>query len=69
MKTLSEAQIKRQDIVDNAIYDLLNEVNPSQQKIEWDIEMIGEIRDLIQIWLVDRLAITDEKTFYPYIET
>jgi hypothetical protein len=48
MKTLSDSQIKRQDNVDNAIYDLLNEVNPSQQKIEWNIEMIGEIRDLIQ---------------------
>jgi hypothetical protein len=69
MNKLSENQLKRQDFVDNAIYKLVLNVNPSQQEIEWDIELIGEIRDLIRRWLVKRLTITDEMTFYPYIDT
>lgn len=27
-------QIDRQDLVDNAIFDLINDLNPSQEKIE-----------------------------------
>jgi hypothetical protein len=69
MSSLTVSQIERQDIVDNSIYDLINKINPSQQGVEWNIEMIGEIRDLIQIWLVDHLAITDEKSFYPFIDS
>jgi len=69
MKKLSESQLKRQDFVDNAIYELLYTLNPSQQKIEWDIEVIGQIRDVIRHWLVERFAITDEMTFYPYMDT
>jgi len=69
MNTLTDNQIQRQDFVDNAIYKMLREVNPSEQKIEWNIEAIGEIRDLIQLWFVERFATTDAMTFYPYIET
>jgi hypothetical protein len=69
MSTFNYNQLKRQDFVDNAIYELLCSVNPSQQEIEWNIEAIGEIRDLIRLWLVERLAITDEMTFYPYMDT
>lgn len=65
MNKLSESQLKRQDFVDNAIYELLHTLNPSQQEIEWDIEVIGGIRDVIRHWLVERLAITDEMTFIP----
>jgi hypothetical protein len=68
MNTLNDNQLKRQDFVDNAIYELLHNVNPSEREIEWNIEMIGGIRDLIRLWLVERLAITDEMTFYPYID-
>ena len=68
MNKLSESQLKRQDFVDNAIYELLHNINPSQREIEWNIEMIGGIRDLIRLWFVERLAITDEMTFYPYID-
>lgn len=68
MNTLNDNQLKRQDFVDNAIYELLHNVNPSQREIEWNIEMIGGIRDLIRLWFVERLAITDEMTFYPYID-
>lgn len=67
MNKLSESQLKRQDFVDNAIYELLNKLNPSQEEIEWDIEIIGDIRDVVCHWLVESLATTDEMTFYPYI--
>ncbi len=68
MNALNDNQLQRQDFVDNAIYDLLRQVNPSQQEIKWNIEVIREIRDSIQFWLVERLAVADEMTFYPYIE-
>ena len=36
----------RQDHVDNAIFELLQSLNPTKKPIEWNIEMIGEIRDV-----------------------
>jgi hypothetical protein len=65
MQNLNEDQIKRQDFVDNEINDLVKRLNPSRSEIEWDIEMIGDIRDTIQHWLVDRYKIVDELEFYP----
>jgi DNA polymerase sigma len=65
MQNLSDDQIKRQDFVDNEIYDLVKRLIPSTKEIEWDIEMIGDIRDTIQHWLVDRYKIIDELEFYP----
>ena len=68
MNTLNDNQIKRQDFVDNAIFELVCNINPSQQEIEWNIELIGGIRDMIFHFLVERLAIIDEMTFYPYMD-
>ncbi len=65
MEKLTKDQIKRQDFVDNGIYNLVERLNPSRSEIEWDIEMIGDIRDTIQHWLVDRYKIVDELEFYP----
>jgi hypothetical protein len=65
MENLSDDEIKRQDFVDNEIYDLLRRLIPSPRKIDWDIEMIGDIRDTIQHWLVDKYKIVDELEFYP----
>jgi hypothetical protein len=65
MQNVSEEQLKRQDFVDNQIYDLVNLLIPSTREIEWDIEMIADIRDTIQHWLVDRYKIVDELEFYP----
>jgi hypothetical protein len=65
MKKFTEDQIKRQDFVDNEIYDLVKRLAPSTKKIEWDIEMIADIRDTIQHWLVDQYKIVDELEFYP----
>ncbi len=65
---LTQQQIAQQDIVDNAIFSLIRSVNPSNKEIEWNIEMIGEIRDVVKEWLVDKLSLTTEQEFYPYIE-
>jgi len=48
MEEFTEDQIKRQDFVDNQIYELVKRLIPSTRDIEWDIEMIGDIRDTIQ---------------------
>lgn len=68
MKELTDKQIDRQDFVDNAIFQLVQRVNPTDKNIEWDIEMIGEVRDVIWQWIVERMKIIDEQTFYPYID-
>lgn len=67
MTELTNHQIERQDYVDNQIFQLLNDLNPSGKELEWDIEMIGEVRDSIRVCFVDNLDITDEMKFYPYI--
>ena len=65
MERLTEDQIKRQDFVDNEIYDLVKRLTPSKREVEWNIEMIGDIRDTIQHWLVDKYKVVDELEFYP----
>ncbi|MCR5065136.1 MAG: hypothetical protein K6A67_05130 [Bacteroidales bacterium] len=64
---LTKQQIERQDFVDNAIFELINKLIPSDKKMEWDIEAIGEIRDAIQAYFVGRGFCTG-KEFYPYIQ-
>lgn len=64
---LTKQQIKRQDFVDNTIFDLINELIPSGKEMGWDIEAVGEIRDAIQSQLVNR-GLCTEQEFYPYIE-
>ncbi len=61
---LTNQQIVRQDFVDNAIFDLINELIPSDKEMEWDIEVIGEVRDAIQAQLVERGFCTEQE-FYP----
>jgi hypothetical protein len=68
MKELTDKQIQRQDFVDNAIFDLIQSLNTTDKAINWNIEMIGEIRDVIAEWMTERLNITDEQNFYPYAE-
>jgi len=68
MKELTDKQIDRQDFVDNAISQLVQTVNPTDRSIGWNIEMIGEIRDVIREWIVERMKMTDEQNFYPYLD-
>lgn len=62
---MNQKDINRQDFVDNQIYTLINDLNPSKDQIEWDIELIGEVRDAIEDILVDKLNICEEYEFYP----
>ncbi|GHT53720.1 hypothetical protein AGMMS49982_17250 [Bacteroidia bacterium] len=63
---LSDKQIERQDFVDNAIFELLQSLNPMEEQFDWDIEMIGDIRDTIQSWIIDKTHCS-EQDFYPFI--
>lgn len=65
---MNDGQIKRQDFVDNAVFQLIQNINPTSKELSWNIEMIGEIRDNVRQWLVERLRICDEMSFYPYIK-
>lgn len=64
---MTEKQLERQDYVDNAILGLINKLIPSDRKMEWDIEVIGYVRDAIQSQIVERGFCTEQE-FYPYIE-
>ncbi len=65
---LTEQEIQRQDLVDNAIYTLLQTLNPTTRTIEWNIELIGKVRDAVSDVLVDDLALCSERDFYPFVE-
>lgn len=65
-KELTDIQIKRQDFVDNSIFQLLADVNPSIQTLDWDIEVIGQIRDIINNYFVSK-GICTEQDFYPFL--
>lgn len=60
---LTDLQIERQDFVDGKIYEMIRDV--LGKDIEWNIEIIGYIRDIIVKYYVDG---TDEVDFYPYLE-
>jgi hypothetical protein len=68
MSELSKHQLQRQDHVDNAIYEMLLLVDPKQQGIDWNIDVIADIRDRVSHWFVEYYRITDEMGFYPYVE-
>jgi hypothetical protein len=66
MSELSQKDLDRQDFVDNQIFELIQSL--SGKEMDWNIEMISDIRNRIQHWVVDYYNISDEKTFYPYLE-
>lgn len=66
MKTLTKQQIKRQDFVDNEVFELIQRLAPSA-KMKWDIEVMGTIRDEIRKQIVGKKFMSEMK-FYPYIK-
>lgn len=68
---MDEEQLQRQDWVDSAIFQMLCDVHPhdggDMEAGGWDIEMIGEIRDVVQQWFIKKGICTAEE-FYPTIE-
>lgn len=57
--------IERQDFVDGAIFELINELLPENKQIDWDIEVIAEVRDSIFSAVSDKVEGLDEFKFYP----
>ena len=58
---LTDDDIARQDQVDNAIFELVQQLAPANaDKIEWQLEWIGEIRDIVQHVIVDIHQCCDE---------
>ena len=68
MDELTDAQLARQDYVNGLIYETILASHPCADGLDWNIEMIGEVREKIRIWLVERLGLVDEMRFYPYLE-
>ena len=61
-------ETERQDCVDNAIADLITELIPDDCPFDWDIELIGNVRDAIKEVIVDKMGAMTEQEFYPYRE-
>ena len=67
MIKLTKQQINRQDFVGNQIFELIQKFLPPSKQIDWDIEMIGTIRDAMRKQLVSKQKIINEEQLYPYI--
>jgi hypothetical protein len=68
MRQLTSLETTRQDYVDRTILQMIQNINPTLSKIEWDIEMIGEVRDVVEDWIVRKLKLCNMNQFYPYVE-
>jgi len=55
---MTDEQLRRQDLVDNAVFCLIQNTNPTNKPIPWDIEMIGNIRDALVNELEKKLGIS-----------
>lgn len=60
-------EIDRQDKVDSVIEEMLENLSPIGY-VEWDMEIIGEIRDVVQDYIVNKKGWMSEQAFYPYRE-
>ena len=58
-------KIERQDLVDNAIFQLMKDLNPSTQEIKWEIHWINEIRLVMSDLYVNVMKLCTEEEFYP----
>jgi hypothetical protein len=68
MQILTNKQINRQDFVDNAVFDMIKLLNPSRNKMKWNIEFIAYVRDSMEALFVKRMWICDKQKFYPSIK-
>ena len=65
MREFTKKEILRQDFVDNEVFDLINKLLSPTASIDWDIEIIGNVRDAIRREVTDR-QIMSEQELYPY---
>jgi hypothetical protein len=64
---LNKKQIERQDFVDNLIFELLKTLNPINKDFDWDIEMIADVRDTIQYYVIKKTNCSEQE-FYSYVQ-
>jgi len=64
MVRLTKNKSKRQDFVDNQIFELIRKLLPPSKQIDWDIEAIGAVRDAIGEQIVGKKLMRDAQ-FYP----
>ncbi len=65
MSELTKKQIERQDFVDNQIFELMQKLLPTSEQIDWDIEVIGAVRDVAREQIVNNQKLASEAKFYP----
>jgi len=65
MAHLTKQQIERQDFVDNQIFELMQKLISPSKRINWNIEMIGSIRDAIFSEVSGKVGRLGELEFYP----
>jgi hypothetical protein len=58
-------KIKKWDMVDNTIHEMINQLNPSKEPLEWNIKPISEIRQVLVSYFVEELKLCTEDDFYP----
>ena len=66
-RELTEAEIRQQDKVQNACHKLVCDL--VDDTLEWDMEWIGDLADLVTDIVCNRLKLATEEDFYPYIES
>ena len=65
---LTGRQLERLDYLHNRIQAMLIEICPNETKtVEWDMELIATIADVVEEFFVRKKYCTDQE-FNPYIE-
>jgi hypothetical protein len=61
-------KIKQQDFVDNVINDMIVALNPTENKLQWNITVISEIRSILTRYFVEDLRLCTDEEFYLYAD-
>ena len=65
---LTDVQAKEQNLIDNAIYDLIVNINPGETiDIDWNAKVIADVREALWQYYEPLVDVT-EFEFYPYME-
>ena len=62
---LSRQEMDRLDFVHNTIHQMICQL--AGQEVEWDVEVIGEISDLVEELVCRRLKLMSDRQFAPYL--
>ena len=68
-RELTDGEIVRIDEVHNTIHDMIAQLaGADPETLEWDIELIGSISDLVEDAVCDKWKLMTRHEFCPYIE-